>query len=305
MKSVRFRAMGTDVEIIVENNTLQADRTYSIISCARQRMTLLESRLSRFREDSELSLINVRSGQWVEVSADTLAVLDLANDYFERTNGLFNPFLGHVMNNLGYSVTFKDIDNETKELFRVEYPYLPPIRSPLQLDKTTSHVRLDNGFKLDLGGIAKGWIVEQTADVLLRNDVFNFVCNAGGDIVCKGTNNGAPWVVGITDPFHSHQSIFNLDVFNVSVATSGTYNRKWSYNGRDVHHIIDPFLGEPVQTDIVSCTVVHPSLVEAEVLAKVAIILGSTVGIEFLEKQTDCKWVIVKHTGEVEHSCSL
>jgi thiamine biosynthesis lipoprotein len=267
-------------------------------------MEALESRLTRFRNDSELSHINQQTGKWIAVTKETFTILRLANEQFDLTNGVFNPFMGHVIQNLGYRVTFKDIHNQTQELFRIQYPYLPPMHSPLQLNEMTQEVRLDNGYMLDLGGIAKGWIVEQTADHLLNNGVSDFICNAGGDLVCKGTNNGQPWVVGITDPFNEDKHIFNLNVSNMCVATSGTYSRTWSKQGRKVHHIIDPFLGEPADTDIISCTVISPSLIEAEILAKAALILGTSAAQQLFDMNKQCDWIIVKISGEVEHSCN-
>lgn len=306
MKNTVFRAMGTDVEIIVnELNGQIESKIDQAIQFAHEKMIALESRLSRFRGDSEVSLINSNSGQWLSVSHDTVQILLLAQNAFIKTGGFFNPFMGQVLENLGYKVTFENIESEADRTLPFAIPFIAPIHSPLQIDESEFRVRIEPGYQIDLGGIAKGWIVEKTADVLIENGVSNFICNAGGDLVCKGDNDGIPWVIGITNPFDQLKSIVNLDVKNMCVATSGTYRRKWFLEDREVHHIVDPFLGEPARTDIASCTVVHPSLVEAEIMAKVALILGTATGIPWLRNQATNRWVIVNSTGEVKYSCNL
>jgi thiamine biosynthesis lipoprotein len=306
MKNKEFRAMGTNVEIIVNEPNDQVDLHIDrAIQMAQEKMLSLESLLSRFREDSEISRINAAMGHWIDVSPDTMEILRIAQDAFARTHGFFNPFMGLVLERLGYNVTFEDIERNADQAFTFDIPFVPPIHSPLQIDENALRARIEPGYKIDLGGIAKGWIVEQAATVLIKHGISNFICNAGGDLVCRGSNDGMPWVVGITDPFDPLKTVVNLDVTNMCIATSGTYLRKWSAGAREVHHIIDPFFGYPVQTDIMSCTVIHQSLVEAEILAKIALILGTAEGIPWLEKQSMNGWVIVKNDGEVKRSCNL
>lgn len=298
--------MGTDVEIIIA--ALQGQSEFDIANAmerAKEKVLLLESILSRFREDSEVSRINAGAGQWVDVSRDTVQNLLLAQDAYVRTRGFFNPFMGYVLEDLGYKVTFENIQHETELTLSAGVPFVIPVRSPLCVDKEGLRARLEPGYKIDLGGISKGWIVEQAADVLVEHAVTGFIINAGGDMVCRTSQGDVPWVIGITDPFDQKKQIVNVDLYNTCVATSGTYRRKWSVNHKEVHHIMDPFLGEPVKSDIISCTVMHRSLTEAEVLAKVALILGTSQGIPWLNEQSTDGWIIVTNTGEVKYSCNL
>lgn len=306
MKNTAFRSMGTNVEIMISepNDQTESDINQTLW-LAQEKMMSLEFLLSRFRNDSDVSRMNSSAGQWVEVSADTVQVLLLAKEAFMRTRGFFNPFMGQVLENLGYNVTFESIGRKTGFTLSVGNPFVAPVHVPLDIDERAFRARIEPGYKIDLGGIAKGWIVEQTAEVLVNHGISNFICNAGGDLICKGFNEGAPWVIGITNPFDSQKNIVNLDVQNMCVATSGTYRRKWSFGNREMHHILDPFLGHPVETDIASCSVIHQSLTEAEILAKVGLILGSVQGIPWLEKQSTNGWVVVTNTGEVKYSCNL
>jgi thiamine biosynthesis lipoprotein len=162
-------------------------------------------------------------------------------------------------------------------------------------------VKVPEGLQVDLGGIAKGWIVEQGARLLIAKGYRQFVYNAGGDMVCQGSMNGRPWRIGIADPFRPADNLLVLDVESLAVATSGTYRRSWIRNGRHMHHIVDPRTGLPAETDVVSCTVVASSLVAAEWMAKTALILGSSA-IDWLASQGARGWVMVTNTSEVKHA---
>src|SRR5579875_2406180 len=175
MKTKAFRAMGTDIEII----TSQSDVNEALL-LAKNRMMSLEALLSRFREDSDVSRINSEAGRWIEVSADTVEVLLLAQDAFIRTRGFFNPFMGQVLENFGYNVTFEMIGHDPKIILSTGTPFIAPVHSPLHIDESSFRACIEPGYKLDLGGIAKGWIVDQTANALLEEGFSNFICNAGG-----------------------------------------------------------------------------------------------------------------------------
>lgn len=305
MATQKFRAMGTDVNVTVLPTASHSEaEAASAIQSARARIESLEKRLSRFLPDSDVSRLNQRSGQWVEVHVDTMTVLELAKYGFEWTHGLFNPCLGRVMDRIGYSVSFECIDarNETDppELI-VDRLYLPPLHFPIELNHPQSQARVESGCKVDLGGIAKGWIVQEAVDVIRREGYSNIYCNAGGDLVCLGRNESSPWCIGVENPFAPGESVLNLDIEDLAVATSGTYRRQWKQGGIQQHHLIDPFFGRPATTDVVSCTAVHADVVAAELIAKVALLLGSQRAQPWLEKQAKA-WVLITESGEVTHS---
>lgn len=299
MRYERFQAMGTWVELIVPDDQWRE----GVQDTVKSTILDLEGLLSRFRSDSELSQINHNPGRWVSVSRKTMEVLQLAKRTFEETAGFFNPCLAGVLESIGYDVSFDEID-ASRDGARpvVELPYIPPAECPYELDIHESRVWLQPGYKLDLGGIAKSWIVQQAAQVVMAKQLYQFVLNGGGDMICHGQNGDKPWSVSIADPFHPEQSLLTLQVANLAVCTSGTYRRKWKQDGRWVHHIIDPFLGCPVETDIISCTVIHPDIVQAEVQAKVALMLGADEACAWLQGVKGSDWIIVRQTGEVIQS---
>ncbi|WP_026965088.1 FAD:protein FMN transferase [Alicyclobacillus pomorum] len=303
MSHVTFQAMGTQVDIVVPKSLSTSTNVGIAVQRARDKVEELEALLSRFRPDSDVSRINAAPGQWVPVHPDTVEVLRQAKQSFEETKGLFNPCLGHVLESIGYDVSFYRLGDHPIVNVTDALPFLAPLVCPFEVDTTKSEVFLQPGYKIDLGGIAKGWIVQQAADILKRQGISQFLFNAGGDMICAGTHGERPWCVAIADPFNPGGAhVLKLDVSDMTVATSGTYRRKWTFNGQTVHHIIDPFLGIPVESDVVSCTVVHQDLVQAEVMAKVGLVLGRERGSTWLNDQTVAGWVLVLNTGEVIHS---
>jgi FAD:protein FMN transferase len=304
VKRVSFQALGTQVEILLPTTEFTREEIDDAVTRARDKIECLEALLSRFRSDSDVSRINAAPGQWVHVAPATVEVLLLAKDAFERSHGLFHPCLGHRMERIGYHVSFDELVRRPSYGVADEAPYLAPVSCPFEVDAISHAVRLTPGYKVDLGGIAKGWIVQQAANVLYEHSISQFVLNAGGDMVCAGWNGHRPWYVGVANPFDSAGGhVLTLDVSNTSVATSATHRRAWTHNGHKVHHILDPFLGLPSASDVVSCTVVHPDLVEAEVVAKVALLLGSKSASSWLrQKEAVTGWVLILSGGEVIHS---
>ncbi|MFB5192555.1 FAD:protein FMN transferase [Alicyclobacillus fastidiosus] len=307
MPSKSFRAMGTTVHIEIPSAHPSDDCVQSeILKTAMDDMAALESLFTRFKAESELNRLNNSAGRWTNIDSRLYEVLQLARDFFVKTRGLFNPCLGMVMNGLGYDVSFEQITKDRNHPV-FEIPYVAPLHCPFELRMRDHQFQalLEPGQKIDLGGLAKGWIVQQVAAKMRSLGVDHFVCNAGGDLICRGYNGTRPWVIGITDPFDQTSHIGLLDIHDLSVATSGTYKRTWDNQGKIVHHIIDPFLGTPVESDIVSCSVVHKDLVTAEVQAKVALLMGSETAVPWLEKQDCAGWIIVTQHRMVVKSCNL
>jgi len=127
-------------------------------------------------------------------------------------------------------------------------------------------IELDPGFRLDLGGIAKGYAVDRAADLL--GSAGPCLVNAGGDLAARDRS----WPVGV----ETADGQITLALENGAIATSGTDRRRWRRGRVEAHHLIDPSLGLPATSDYLRVTVVAPTATEAEVLAK-AVFLGAPV----------------------------
>jgi thiamine biosynthesis lipoprotein len=137
------------------------------------------------------------------------------------------------------------------------------------------------GIRLDLGGIGKGFAVDRAAVILATTG--NFLIDAGGDIFAAGDGeDGAGWLVAVSGPPPECEDIALLRLKGEALATSTVSVRRWQRGSRWMHHIIDPRTGEPAASDVLSASVIAPTTVEAEVIAKVAVLLGSEEGAAML-----------------------
>jgi thiamine biosynthesis lipoprotein len=262
--------MGTCVELLLDAEP-SAESSLSLERAERE-FERLEALLSRFRPDSELSELN-RSGA-LDAGKDLLEVTKLAVEARERTHGLFDPTVHDALVAAGYDRTFDEIARDGDA-----QPPSRPCGGGVRIDGR--RIELEPGFHLDLGGIAKGYAVDRACALLARCGPC--LVNAGGDLAGRGRL----WPVGV----ETADGELTLGLENGALATSGRDRRRWHRNGREIHHLIDPATGTSANGDFLRVTVLAPTAVDAEVLAK-AIFLGAPVDTPALLVTTDGRTVL-------------
>jgi thiamine biosynthesis lipoprotein len=284
METVQLRAMNTDILLAAEGKAAQLQAGFEKASGF---IRTSESRFTRFSEDSELSALNRSSGKRFKASPDLFAVVALARRFFHLTRGLFDPSILPDLKRAGY--------DRSMDLLREQGPsplletLLANERSSfteMDLDESDNTILLPPGMALDLGGIAKGWIAEQAAQILSG---YSRACavDAGGDMFLVGLPEGqAQWPVALEDPLQPENTLTTLKVAPGAIATSTITKRVWQQAGKNRHHIIDPRTGEPAVSDWISVTVIAPHVYEAEVFAKALLIGGPQEAEE-----------IIRHSG--------
>jgi thiamine biosynthesis lipoprotein len=140
-------------------------------------------------------------------------------------------------------------------------------------------VERPTGLRLDSGGIGKGLAADLAADVL--RGAPSWVVDCGGDLRLGGTA-GIPRPVDVTDPYDPSRVVHRLHVTRGGVATSGVTRRSWDVAGERRHHLIDPRTGRPAETGVLQVTALAPTALEAEVLAKTALLAGPELAHERL-----------------------
>jgi thiamine biosynthesis lipoprotein len=248
-KGSRFRAMGTQFEILVSAEVDGA------IAEAEGEIRRLERLLSRFDEGSELSRLN-REGAYAP-GPELLEVVTLALAAREATGGRFDPTVHDAVVAAGYRRAPGDSRPSSAR---------PRCGGDVRIDEVTGRIVLAPGVKLDLGGIAKGWAADRVLAPLAQTG--GAIVNAGGDIAVSG----GPWPVGVET---SGGLTLTLAVEEGGVATSGIDRRRWTYEGRELHHIVDPRTSAPAAGDLLTVTVVAGTAVEAEVMATSLFLAGS------------------------------
>lgn len=254
MLSRTFRAMGTEVELILED-----DDGSVLLEEAEREFHRLEGVLTRFDPESELSRLNRERS--MRVGPELLELAQLAVDARARSAGRFDPTVHDSLVAAGYDRTFEDLDRDTHS------PAEPPARcgGRVDVDRAASTVSIEPGFRLDLGGIAKGWAADRVLAGLSSHAPA--LVNAGGDVAASGR----PWHVGVDVPGET----ITLELDSGGLATSGRDRRTWRRGGVEAHHLIDPATGLPSRGDVSTVTVAASSAAEAEVLAKTLFLAGS------------------------------
>jgi thiamine biosynthesis lipoprotein len=264
-----------------------------------------ERRFSRFLSASELSQINRMSGQWVTVSPEMLDVLRQAMIFYVETNGLFDPSILADLKRAGYDRTMDEVRLRAGESLPTSGRTRRGGFNEVEWDSDRRQIRLPKGLELDLGGIAKGWIVQQAAQLLSGFAEVNAV-NAGGDMFFIGHPPGqSAWTVYLEDPRNTSTFISQLEVKSGAVATSSILKRSWMQGEVLRHHLIDPRTGVPAQTRWLSATVIAPDLAVAEVYAKTILIGGPDALETFEEKHPEANYLIVDDLGNVNISPRL
>ncbi|HKI91457.1 MAG TPA: FAD:protein FMN transferase [Gaiellaceae bacterium] len=257
----RFHAMGTEIELLVDAASVEG-----ALDAAEQEFHRLETLLSRFREDSELSRLN-REGS-LEAGPDLRRVVELALAARARSGGRFDPTVHDALVAAGYDRSFELVPSESDTYpgLSMELDMDVHVQDSMDIHVEPDRIRLAPGVRIDLGGIGKGYAAERAAEILATAGPC--LVNAGGDVATRG---GA-WPVGV----ETSGDLLTLELSGSSgLATSGRDRRRWRRDGRELHHLIDPRTGAPAETNLLRVTVAASDAIEAEVAAKSLFLAGA------------------------------
>jgi FAD:protein FMN transferase len=272
MRREEFRAMGTTISLLLPEN--QAGLGIQIV---RTLFAEWEQTLSRFLPDSELSQLNQHAGTPAAVSDLLYHVLTTALTAAQATQGVYDPAMLDQLVQLGYDRTFDDLPAGRPAFL---FPGEPGGGwRGIRVNPLSRYVTLPVGIKLDFGGIAKGMAVDAALEQLRLSGVSPALVNAGGDLAVLGFPPDAEhWLLAVP----GREGPWTIPLHHGAVATSGIAHRQWWQGNTLRHHLLDPRTGLSAQSDLWSVTVVADRCEQAEVAAKVAFILGSRQGVDFL-----------------------
>lgn len=262
----RFRAMGTDVHLLV------VDGSDGALDLGRNMVADLEARWSRFLADSEVSALNEHAGRPVLVSPDTYDLVGKALTAWRATNGRFDPTVGHALAAHGYDRDFAAVRTG---IHRRVATGPAPTPAGIQLAPSIFGVTLPSGVVFDPGGIGKGLAADLTATRLIDAGARGALVNIGGDLRAIGESpTGDGWVITIPAPADPRHELLRLAIREGAVATSSSLRRRWATTTGHAHHLIDPITGAPAESDIHSVTVVAGEAWWAEASTKSLYLLG-------------------------------
>jgi thiamine biosynthesis lipoprotein len=231
-----------------------------------------EQAMSRFRDSSELTGLNrlAGTGAVTHVSPALRRALAASDRAHRLTHGRFDPRVLADLERLGYTgAALPDDGRPTRT---------GSDRSATTAGRVMGRVGRD-GVCLeqpaDLGGIGKGLGLRWAGARLDRDGVPDYLLEAGGDLLTRGLDPaGDPWLIGLEDPTEGRDHLAVIAVVDGAVATSSIRVHRWTVDGRDVHHLVDPRTGEPATGGLLSVTVAGPDPAWAEVWSKVLFVGG-------------------------------
>lgn len=249
-------------------------------------LRVIHDRLTRFDADSELSRLNADPREAVPVSPVLATAVRAALWAAERTAGLVDPTLLGGLERAGYAESRRGRRPGPLAEALAAAPERGPAAPAPGRDWARVHADLGEltvqrppGVRLDLGGSAKGWAADLAAERL--GDRGTFAVDAGGDLRVGGAS-GATRRIDVDHPLDPERAVA-LALVDGAVATSGLRTRVWRHGGGFSHHLIDPSTGRPAWTGVIQATALAPTALEAEALAKGALLAGPDRGVELLE----------------------
>lgn len=263
----------------------------------------LENLFSVNISTSDVSRLNAAAGKLpVTVSMDTIEVIKKGIEYNDISRGMFDISIGNLIGIWGIGTADARIPEEEEISAALEtkgIEYITIDASDVLLEK--------EGMKLDVGGIAKGYIADSIARYLKANDCDAAIINLGGNVLTVGEKpDGTKWRVGIQDPSDTTGKYIRVtEVTEKSVITSGSYERYFEEDGIIYHHILDPFTGYPVESDIAGVSIISDLSVDGDGLSTSVFALGYEQGMELIEQIPGVECIIIVNDGSIEYSSGI
>lgn len=310
-------------------------RLDAALVAARDRCLFFERAFSRTRDDSDIARAHAASPNAVPVSPQTARLVRQALGYCERSRGkfditmgtvtsLWNFHTGEVPSRLALARALPHVDYRHIVLDEESLGKDSPVQGSLDDDALNAGVSRVPSSKssqptlaitdpqtiLDLGGVAKGYIADDLADLFIAHGVGRFVINLGGNVVVRGGRPadasarppvaaGSPWRIGIINPLDPAHNRAIVDMADGSVVTSGIHERRFTKGGVTYHHILDPATGMPAKTDLTSATIIAPRSMDCDGYSTTALMLGARDAIDFVESLPGIEAVLIDEADEV------
>lgn len=319
--------LGSEVGFyIVEDGFTEGSKTY------RQIKSQLKNLADSFNDifsvedlNSEVSTYNhLLPNSLMEVSGDFYFVANKAYELYQNTDGAVNPQIKQLVDLWGFSKPYKEVNYTPKYPYDREYTdgYLPlPSKSYVTAfssltDYSLTTFQNEDGFyikkpnlqaevdgvtyyaQLDLAGFVKGYYCDKAKEVFDKYNIKKYYLSAGGSSLYLGENSGKKWTLSIKDPFNKWNNLLSVELENVFVSTSGTYQNCYQIDGVTYSHIINGKTGYPADSNLVSATVICESGIISDGLSTALINMGLEASVKYLN-DNDFSYVLITDSGEV------
>ena len=260
-----------------------------------------ENRFSKTIEGSEIYQLNHRSPEETvfSLSSDTASLIEEGLFYSRLSDGGYDLTVEPLSSlwdfTSGQNVIPPKEDIETAAA-KVGYENLALEGNTLTF--------LSPDTTLDLGSIAKGFIADRLKEYLVSQGVESAIINLGGNVLCIGSQpDGEPFRIGIQKPFASHnETVGFVEIDDASVVSSGVYERCFTADGKNYHHLLDPRTGYPYDNGLISVVIICPESVDGDALSTTCFSLGLEKGMELLDSTEDAAGIFITEDYELHFS---
>jgi len=256
-----------------------------------------EKMFSRTIEGSDIYKINNSNGSNIVVNPETTEIITLSLKYYEMSSGAFDITIGGISELWDFNSTtaFPDTSDIQNAIAHVGSDKILLSGNVVKLS--------DSKTKLDLGGIAKGYIADKLSDFFKQNNVAAII-DLGGNIVTVGQKSGdSPWIIGIEKPFAPYgEFLMTVNVNEMSLVTSGSYQRYFVFEDELYHHILNTKTGYPIKSGLTGVTLISEKSADGDALSTVLFCLGEEKGLALIETLPGIEAVFVRHDGSFVQS---
>jgi thiamine biosynthesis lipoprotein len=287
--------MGT--RITVELQLDDATKAGQCKEAVFEEMHRIDELMSPYKEGSQLARINREAARLpVKISPELYSLIERAQTISELSGGAFDITFASVGYLYDYREHIRPSDEEIEShLNAIDYRHI-------RLDPKDHSIRfVSPGVRIDLGGIAKGYAVDNGIRILQGCGVKNGLVSAGGDSRIIGDKGGRPWMMGIQDPRKKPGVAVVLPLSDTAISTSGDYERYFIEDGRRYHHIISPSTGKAV-SDTISASVIGPDATSTDALSTTVFVLGAAKGLKLIETLPGFDAIIIDSKGAMHYS---
>lgn len=296
------RIMGTLGRIVVVAEDAETAR--KCIEQAFEELGRIEARLSFYRQDSEVSIVNRDAyAQPVRLSRETFEVLQKAIEYSKISGGAFDVTIAPLK-----QLWFLSADSNTvpaEEQLKQACSKVGYDKVRLNRDELTVRFKTE-GVQIDLGGLAKGYGIDKAIEAIENGRAIGAMVDIGGDIRCFGRRAcGGKWRIGLQRPGKSQpiisgeKPVLVLRLENAAVATSGNYRRFAMINGHRYSHIFEPATGLSA-AGLSSVSVICKKAVDADALATAVSVMGQEKGLQLIESLPNTEAILIPAQEKTE-----
>lgn len=267
LRTSTFPALGTTATVVTEAPALDA-----ALAVVRRELDSVDRACSRFRPDSEISVLNSAAGRAVHVSETFLIYLDAALRAARITDGLVDPTVGTALRLAGYDRDFAEVAPDGPPLTILARPV--PGWQAVRVDGELRRVTVPADVELDFGATAKALCADRASRGASEAAGTGVLVSLGGDVAVSGPAPRHGWVIALGDDHRSAGPAPCVSITAGGLATSSTTVRRWRRGAAELHHIIDPLDGRPAAAGWRTASVAAASCLDANIASTAAMLLA-------------------------------